>query len=104
MINWLIKLLGGYTMDEWHKRVYELDKKHDAAIYEKDKQLEDALQYVKKTVDGCTRGEWCECCAFGKRLSVSTGEWPYNRHHYTHICQKGDSCKEFVERGVESNG
>ena len=95
----IIQLLGGYTYTEWRKMCYEEDKKHEAALAEKDRTIMELANLSAGTPEDCKRGTWCSECVFAVRKSARTGQYPYYENYTTYYCGKGESCKHLLRKG-----
>ena len=99
LIDWLINELGGYTHTEWGERCYEEDKKHDAALAEKDRVIMELANLSAGTPEDCKRGTWCEECTFAVRKVARAGQFPYHEHYITYYCGKAEVCKHLLRKG-----
>lgn len=95
----IIQLLGGCTHTEWGKRCYEEDKKHEAALAEKDRTIMELANLSDGTPEDCKRGTWCSECVFAVRKSVKTGQYPYYERYTTYYCGKGEACQHLLRKG-----
>lgn len=53
--------------------------------------------------ENCIRGEWCKACGFSKTLHsrVYEGHGQYSLEAFI-VCDKGNSCENFVQRKEET--
>ena len=102
MRNWLIKLLGGYTVGEFNDYVYQTDKRHDEELAERERVLEKFTSLDNLTPDGCKRGPWCLGCAFAQsHLEKVHTSNPYYRPKWVMTyCGKDEACKNFTGKGL----
>lgn len=99
--RWLIRKLGGYTHTEWGKRCYEEDKKHEAALAEKDRAIMELANLSAGTPEDCKRGTWCSECIFVRRKIVYIGQYPYSSPLEASYCGKAEACKNLVLNHME---
>ena len=94
------------------ERIRELEEKlHDAEL-ERDKYIAKAAELdaklqeigrIKETIPtDCIKGPWCEACEFVRAFHYNRFYGYNNRSLQTiYVCNKGESCKNFVQRKVE---
>jgi hypothetical protein len=80
-------------------RCYEEDKKHEAALAEKDRTIMELANLSAGTQEDCKRGTWCSECVFAVRRLANTGTFPYYESYTTYYCGKGESCKHLLRKG-----
>lgn len=68
--------------------------------------LERILNAKQTIPEGCTPGPWCKACGFGKAWAshyhAKSSYWidGYDTICSGYLCGKGNSCKNFVQKGV----
>lgn len=97
--KWLINKLGGYHYTEWRRMCDEEDKKHEAALAEKDRTIMELANLSAGTPEDCKRGTWCSECVFAVRKLVNTGQFPYYESYTTYYCGKSEACQHLLRKG-----
>ena len=114
MRNRLIKLLGGYTEEEFHQLEIDRDVYEDDcdSLQRENKNLEVALEKCRaankrlleladNTPDDCIRGKWCKGCAFAKKVYVTDGYGTEMQKYWTSFCGKSTVCKHYQQAKEE---
>lgn len=94
------------------KRIEQLEIKLHQTERERDKylretiELKSKLEEISKLIDtipkDCTLGPWCKACEFSRQFHISSycGYGNFGTETIT-ICNKGESCKNFVYKEIE---
>ena len=69
------------------------------------KQVEEITELSEHIPEDCTKGPWCENCAFNKTYAIDKHYgpiWSSNDIEFVYVCVKNGVCKNFVEKAEES--